>query len=63
MKVLSLLRGRGNLSQREISEILEYSRNAGNLSRAIKELLESGRIEYTIPDKRSSKNQRLRLKI
>ncbi|MGL5354479.1 MAG: Fic family protein [Clostridium sp.] len=51
-----------NMSKKEIVELLGYKSISGNLKKAIENLLEKDIIEYTIPDKPSSKNQRYRIK-
>ncbi len=61
--ILNLLRDRGAVSMREITDALGYSRNAQNVYRMVRNLISEGRIEYTIPDKPSSGNQRIRLKL
>ena len=61
--VLILLRDRGALSMRELTDALGYSRNAQNVYRIVRDLVSEGRVEYTIPDKISSRNQRIRLKL
>lgn len=48
---------------REQTDALGYSRNAQNLYYAVRSLVEQGRIEYTLPDKMSSRNQRIRLRL
>ena len=58
-----ILRDRGAVSMRELTDALGYSRNAQNVYRMVRELVFEGRVEYTIPEKISSRNQRIRLKI
>lgn len=48
---------------KELTETLGYSRNAQNVYRAIRDLVDEGAVEYTLPDKMSSRNQRIRLRI
>lgn len=50
------------LSKVQIANELGYKTVSGNLKEAIKNLLELGLIELTIPDKPKSKNQKYRLK-
>ncbi|MBQ8644552.1 MAG: putative DNA binding domain-containing protein [Candidatus Methanomethylophilaceae archaeon] len=61
--VLELVRDHGSLSMRELTESLGYSRNAKNVYETVRELVESGRLEYTHPDKMSSRHQRIRLRL
>ena len=61
--VLTLIRDNGTLSMRELTNALGYSRNAKNLYSVVRELVSEGRIEYTYPDKITSRNQRLRIRI
>ena len=61
--VLTLIRDNGSLSMRELANLLGYSRNAKNLYSAVRELVSEGRIEYTYPDRITSRNQRLRIRI
>ena len=50
------------LSAAELMEILGLKTKTGAFKRIIKELLENGRIAYTIPDKPNSRLQKYRLK-
>lgn len=61
--ILEALRDSGAMSVRELADELGYSRNAPNLYDAIRSLIERGRIEYTLPDRMSSRNQRIRLRL
>ena len=61
--IMILLRDIGATSIRELTVALGYSRNAQNVYRAVRDLVSEGKIEYTIPEKISSRNQRIRLKI
>ena len=61
--ILNLLRDRGAVSMREITDALGYSRNAQNVYRMVRDMVSEGRVEYTIPDRISSRNQRIRLKL
>ncbi len=61
--ILTILRDRGAVSMREITDALGYSRNAQNVYRMVRDMVSEGRVEYTIPDKISSRNQRIRLKL
>ncbi|MGL5086134.1 MAG: ATP-binding protein, partial [Clostridium sp.] len=61
LKIIGGLKLR-DMSKKEIVELLEYKSISGNLKKAIENLLEKGIIEYTIPDKVSSKNQKYRIK-
>ena len=62
-EIRTLLRDRGVMSMKELTETLGYSRNAQNVYRAIRDLVDEGAVEYTLPDKMSSRNQRIRLRI
>lgn len=57
------LRDNGAMSMRELADALGYSRNAPNLYVAVRTLVSEKLVEYTIPDKIKSRNQRIRLKI
>ena len=61
--IMVVLRDRGAVSMRELTDALGYSRNAQNVYRTVRDLVSEGRVEYTIPDKISSRNQRIRLKL
>ena len=61
--ILEKLRDRGQMSMRDLAESLGYSRSAQNVYSAVRELVSEGRIEYTIPDKMSSRNQMIRIRI
>ena len=61
--IMILLGDFGAISMRELTVALGYSRNAQNVYRAVRDLVSEGKIEYTIPEKISSRNQRIRLKI
>ncbi len=61
--IVEVLRDRGAVSMRELAEILGYSRNASNLYGCVRGLVEKGRVEYTVPDRMSSRNQRIRLRL
>ena len=61
--ILISLRDNGPMSVRELADTLGYSRNAQSLYAAIRSLVDSGNVEYTLPDKMSSRNQRIRLRI
>ena len=62
-EIKKLLRDHGAMSMRELTGALGYSRNAQNVYGAIRDLVEKGVVEYTLPDKMSSRNQRIRLRI
>ena len=62
-EIRTLLRDRGVMSMKELTETLGYSRNAQNVYSAIRDLVDEGAVEYTLPDKMSSRNQRIRLRI
>ena len=62
-EIKSLLRDRGAMSMRELTDALGYSRNAQNVYRAVRDLVMEGTAEYTLPDRMSSRNQRIRLRI
>lgn len=48
---------------RDLTESMGYSRLAQNVYAAVRELVTEGKIEYTVPDKMSSKNQMIRIRI
>ena len=62
-EIKSLLRDHGAMSMREFTDALSYSRNAQNVYRAVRDLVMEGTAEYTLPDRMSSRNQRIRLRI
>lgn len=62
-EIKSLLRDHGAMSMRELTDALSYSRNAQNVYRAVRDLVMEGTAEYTLPDRMSSRNQRIRLRI
>lgn len=49
------------MSKKEIALSLGYKSIPGNLRKAMDNLLNQGLIEYTIPDKIKSKNQKYKL--
>jgi len=49
------------MSKKEIAMELGYKSITGNLKKAIDNLLKQGLIEYTIPNKPTSKNQKYKL--
>lgn len=51
----------GPMSRLQIARDLGHSRVSGAINRAIKELMKQGLIEYTMPNKPSSRLQRYRL--
>lgn len=61
--IMEALRDHGTITMKELTDILGYSRNARTVYAAVKNMVESGMIEYTIPDKMSSRNQRIRIRI
>lgn len=61
--ILNILRDQGPTSMRELTDLMGYSRNARNVYDMVRRLISDGRVEYTHPDKPSSRNQRIRLKI
>ena len=54
-------RAKQNLSSAEIAHALEHKTLSGNLRVVIPQLRNDGLIEYTIPEKPRSKNQKYRL--
>lgn len=63
LEILAILRDNGSMSMRDITSALGYSRNARNVYSAVRTLVEAGKVEYVYPDKMSSRNQRIRLKL
>ena len=61
-EIKSLLRDHGAMSMRELTDALGYSRNSQNVYRAVRDLVMEGTAEYTLPDRMSSRNQRIRLR-
>ncbi len=61
--ILDVLLDRGASSMRELADALGYSRNARSLYGAVRSLVEKGRVEYTLPDRMSSRNQKIRLRL
>ncbi len=60
--VLDLLEKQGELSASEIVKMLGYQGVSTTLRGVFKELVSEGLVEYTVPEKINSKNQKLRLK-
>jgi len=60
-KVLGCLAS-GVLSKAEISKVLGQKEISGQLNKIVRELLEEGYIEYTIPEKPNSRLQKYKLK-
>ena len=48
---------------RELTDAMGYSRNAQVVYRTVREPVSEGMVEYTIPDRISSGNQRIRLRL
>lgn len=61
--IMEALRDRGQMSMRDLTGSQGYSRSAQNVYSVVRELISEGRIEYTIPDRMSSKNQMIRIRI
>jgi predicted HTH transcriptional regulator len=59
-KVLSLLT-EGPLSRSELSEKLGHKKASGQLYNVIRDLLDNQMIEYTLPDKPTSRHQKYQL--
>lgn len=60
--VLNLLREQGELSTSEIVQMLGYKYVSNTLRSIFRELISEELVEYTIPGKINSRNQKLRLK-
>lgn len=61
--VMEKLRDRGQMSMKDLAESLGYSRSAQNIYSTVRELVSEGRIEYTLPDRMSSRNQMIRIRL
>ena len=61
--IMEKLRDRGQISMKDLAESLGYSRTAQNVYSTVRELISEGRVEYTVPDRMSSKNQMVRIRI
>ena len=59
--VVAALSERGHLSTSELASELGYTKVTSTLSKAIKELMEEGRVQYIEPEKLRSRNQKLYL--
>ena len=51
------------MSSRELATVLGLDSKTGAFKRSIKALLDSGLIEYTLPDKPSSRLQKYRISV
>lgn len=60
--VLDLLREQGELSTSEIVQMLGYKYVSTTLRSIFRELISEELVEYTVPGKANSRNQKLRLK-
>ncbi len=60
--ILATLKRKKEASVADIAKELGYARITNTISKAVRELSESGKIVYTEPDKPRSRNQKLRLK-
>lgn len=58
-KIIEILSAHGDMSSTELSQALGYSRPTPLVAQAIKELIKSGAISYLVPDKPTSKYQKL----
>lgn len=61
LKILQMLK-RTIISKKQIAFNLGYKAITGNIREAIRNLLDNKLIEYTIPNKATSKNQKYRLR-
>ncbi len=61
--ILEVLRNHGAVSMRELADHLGYSRNAMSMYEAVRSMVENGKIEYTIPDRKSSRYQKIRIRL
>ncbi len=61
-QILATLKRKKEASVADIAKELGYARITNTISKAVRELSESGKIVYTEPDKPRSRNQQLRLK-
>ncbi|NJM00334.1 MAG: transcriptional regulator [Synechococcaceae cyanobacterium SM2_3_2] len=59
-QILTLLRSEPT-SRKQVADVLGYEGRSGNMLKAIERLMSLGLIEWTIPDKPRSRNQKLRI--
>ena len=59
--ILEILEQTGDIAASDIAKELGYAKINNTISKAVRELIEAGRIEYTEPEKPRSRNQKLRL--
>ncbi len=60
-KILQVLMSKGPLSKSEIAALLDFKKITGHLNREMKSLLDSGMIQYTIPEKPQSRLQKYKI--
>ena len=61
LEILSILNSEDNLSSNELADLLNLKSKTGAFKRSLQALLEDKRVEYTIPDKPTSRLQKYRL--
>ena len=59
--IIEALAQMGDVSTADMAKALGYARINNTINKAVRELIESGKIEYTEPDNPRSRNQKLRL--
>ncbi|MGN1144532.1 MAG: ATP-binding protein, partial [Anaerovoracaceae bacterium] len=59
--IIETLEREGDLSTSELAVKMGYSKLTDTISRAAKELMKEKKVEYSEPEKKNSKNQKLRL--
>ena len=61
--ILEALRGHGSVSMSELTDRLGYSRNTSGVYAAVRDMVGSGTLECSRPDRTRGRNQRIRIRI